>query len=75
MILRGLKFLRAPGDHARLDQRNHAIGYQFAVHAQIFAIAEEGKHGVGNPADAGLQHGSVFNQAGNVARDRDVQLD
>ena len=74
MILRGLKFLRAPVMHARFDQRNHAVGDQLAVHAQVLTVHQEGQHRIGNSADARLQHRTIFDQAGDVARDGDLHL-
>ena len=74
MILRGLKFLRAPVMHSGFDQRNHAVRNQFAVDAKILAIHQHGQHRVWNSADAGLQYGAVLNQAGDVARDRDLEV-
>jgi hypothetical protein len=56
-------------DHARLNQVDHAVGEHLGVDAQVAMIAQQPKHGVGNPSDAGLQRGPVRNQAGDVARD------
>src|SRR5208337_3226254 len=54
--------------------RNHAVGNQFAVHAQILAIAKELKYGIGNASNARLQNRSVLNQAGHIAPDGEVQV-
>ena len=69
-----LEVLARAGDHARFDQRNHAVGDQFAVNAQVLAVHQQGQHRIRNAADAGLQHRAVFDQAGDVARDRDLQI-
>ncbi len=64
-----LEILALAGNHAGFDQRDGAIGDQFAVNAQILAIHEQGEHSVGNAADAGLEHRAVFDQAGDIAGD------
>ena len=69
-----LEVLALAGDHAGFDQGNHAVGDQFAMDAEVLAVDEQGQNGVGNAADAGLEHGAVFDQAGHVAGDGDVHL-
>ena len=74
MILRGLKFLRAPVDHSGLDQRHDSVGDQFAVHSQIFAVHQKRKHSVWNSADPGLYDSAVFDQPGHISGDRDIEV-
>ena len=69
-----LEVLALAGDDAGFDQRDDAVGDEFAVDAEILAVHEHGKNSVGNAADAGLQDGAVFDQAGDVAGDGDVQI-
>ena len=74
MIFARLEVLEFAGDHAGFDERDDAVGDQFAVDAEILAIHEHGEHGVGNAADASLEHGAVFDQVGDVARDGGLRL-
>src|SRR5581483_810981 len=69
-----LEVLAGTVDDAGFDERDHAIGDQFAVYAKIFAIHEKSKHGIGNAADSGLQDGPVLDQAGDVASDLDLSF-
>ena len=62
------------GQDARFNQRDHAVRYQFAVNGQIFPVHQQGQYRIGDSADAGLQNRAIFNQAGNVARDCDLQV-
>src|SRR5208282_4084370 len=61
-------------DHTSFNQRNHSIRDEFAVHGEVFAIVEEGKHRVWNAADPSLQYCSIFDESRYIARDGDVQL-
>ena len=69
-----LEVLALAGDDTGFNQRDDAVGNQFAVYAEIFAVHQERQHRVGNAADAGLKHRAVFNQAGDVARDGHMQV-
>ena len=44
------------------------------MHGEIFTVAQQGKHSVGDSTDAGLQHRAIVDQAGDVARDGVVQV-
>src|SRR6266536_926098 len=69
-----LEVLALASDDAGFDQRDDSVGDQFAMNGEILAVGEQGKNGVGDAADAGLEHGAVFDQAGHVAGDGGVHF-
>src|ERR1700690_4241835 len=54
--------------HAKLDQVDQLIGDHLAVNAQVLVVAQRQQHRFGNPSDAGLKHGDVGDDPGNVGR-------
>src|SRR5205807_1734754 len=69
-----LEILASSGEYSCLDQRDHAIRNQFAMHAEILAVHQHGQHGIGNSANARLQHGTVFDKARDIAGDSHLQV-
>lgn len=61
--------LRAPGQHALLDQGQQRVGDDVGVHAQVAAVADVLKRLVRDAAQADLQRGAVLDGAGDVAAD------
>ena len=73
MILRGLKFLRSPVmTPASISGMTPSETSSLCTPRSLRSISM-GKNGVGNAADSGLEHGTVFNQAGDVAGDGDMK--
>src|SRR6476660_7517046 len=66
-------FTRA-GEYASLDQRDHAVGYQFAVDAEILAVHQHGQNRIGNSSDTRLQYSSIIDESGNVAGNGNLQV-
>src|SRR5205807_4562450 len=69
-----LEILARTGEYASLDQRDHAVGHEFAVHPEILAIHQHGQYGIGNSADTRLQYRSIVNQPGNVPGDGHLKI-
>jgi len=53
----------------RLDQPHDAVGEHLGVDAEIVPLLEPGEHSVGDPANAELQAGAIFNERGDVRPD------
>ena len=68
-----IEVLARAGEHSGFDQRNQTVGNHLAVSAQVLAIHEQWQYRIRYAADAGLQHRSVFDQAGDMARDGHMQ--
>ena len=59
-------------DHASLHQRGDLIADRARVHAQVAPVGECGEYDFRQGSQAELQRRTVFDQAGDVARDRQL---
>jgi hypothetical protein len=56
------------GDGAGLDQLDQTVAHHAGMHAEILAVAQQAKNGIGHGADLGLDDGAVLDVGGGVAR-------